>query len=79
MGACPKCQGFGNTIDYDLDLIVPDPTLSLEEGAVDPWTKPQYTWYYDEQVKPRAQRESTPERRRGRICARRNENSSASM
>ena len=54
MGACPTCQGFGNTVDYDLDLIIPDPTLSLEEGAVDPWTKPQYSWYYDEDLKPKA-------------------------
>jgi excinuclease ABC subunit A len=54
IGACPKCQGFGNTVDYDMDLIVPDPTLSLEQGAVDPWTKPQYSWYYDEEVKPHA-------------------------
>ncbi len=54
MGACPVCQGFGNTVDYDLDLIVPDPSLSLQEGAVDPWTKPQYTWYYDEEFKPKA-------------------------
>jgi len=53
VGACPKCQGFGNTIDFDMDLIVPDPTLSLEEGAVDPWTKPQYSWYYDDELKPR--------------------------
>ena len=43
-GACPRCQGFGNTIDYDLDLVVPDTSLSLEEGAVDPWTKPQHGW-----------------------------------
>jgi len=54
MGACPTCQGFGNTVDYDLDLIVPDPSLTLEEGAVDPWTKPQYSWYYDEEFKPKA-------------------------
>jgi excinuclease ABC subunit A len=54
MGACPKCQGFGNTIDYDIDLIVPDPTLTLEQGAVDPWTKPQYSWYYEEDFQPRA-------------------------
>ncbi|MBV9158817.1 MAG: excinuclease ABC subunit UvrA [Acidobacteriaceae bacterium] len=54
MGACPTCQGFGNTIDYDLDLIVPDPTLSIEEGAVDPWTKPQYSWYFDEEFKPKS-------------------------
>ena len=43
-GACPRCQGFGNTIDYDIHRVVPDPTLSLEDGAVDPWTKPQYDW-----------------------------------
>ncbi|MBI4873826.1 MAG: excinuclease ABC subunit UvrA [Acidobacteria bacterium] len=47
-GACPNCQGFGNTIDYDLDLVIPDRYLSLEDGAVDPWTKPQYSWFYDE-------------------------------
>jgi excinuclease ABC subunit A len=41
-GACPRCQGFGNTIDFDLDRVIPDPTLSLDEGAVDPWTKPKY-------------------------------------
>ncbi len=44
-GACRRCQGFGNTIDYDMDLVVPDKSLSIENGAVDPWTKPQYTWY----------------------------------
>ncbi|HYP08690.1 MAG TPA: excinuclease ABC subunit UvrA [Bryobacteraceae bacterium] len=43
-GACPRCQGFGNTIDYDMDLVIPDTSLSLEEGAVDPWTKPQHDW-----------------------------------
>lgn len=53
MGACPVCQGFGNTIDYDFDLVIPDPTLSLSEGAIDPWTKPQYTWYYDEFFVPK--------------------------
>ena len=40
-GACPRCQGFGNTIDYSLDLIVPNRGLSLDEGAVEPWTKPK--------------------------------------
>ncbi|HEX3746106.1 MAG TPA: excinuclease ABC subunit UvrA [Bryobacteraceae bacterium] len=44
-GACPRCQGFGNTIDFDMDRVIPDRTLSLAEGAVDPWTKPKYrTW-----------------------------------
>jgi excinuclease ABC subunit A len=41
-GACPRCQGFGNTIDYDMDRVIPDKGLSLDGGAVDPWTKPKY-------------------------------------
>jgi len=41
-GACPKCQGFGNTIDFDLDLVIPDKMKSLAEGAIEPWTKPKY-------------------------------------
>src|SRR5579884_191092 len=48
MGACPRCQGFGNTIDYDMDLVIPDKGCTLEGGAVDPWNKPQYGWYWDE-------------------------------
>jgi len=43
-GACPTCQGFGNTIGLDLDLVIPNPGLSLSEGAIEPWTKPQYEW-----------------------------------
>ena len=54
IGACPVCQGFGNTIDYDFDLIVPDPTISIQDGAIDPWTKPQYEWYYEEEFKPKS-------------------------
>jgi excinuclease ABC subunit A len=41
-GACPRCQGFGNTIDFDPDLIIPDKHKTLDEGAVDPWVKPKY-------------------------------------
>ena len=41
-GACPRCQGFGNTIDFDLDRVIPDKTKTLGEGAVEPWTKPKY-------------------------------------
>ncbi len=43
-GACPTCQGFGNTIGLDLDLVIPNPNLSLAEGAIEPWTKPQHEW-----------------------------------
>jgi len=41
-GACPRCQGFGNTVDFDMDLVIPDQSKSLAEGAVEPWTKPKY-------------------------------------
>ncbi|HEY2118550.1 MAG TPA: excinuclease ABC subunit UvrA [Candidatus Acidoferrum sp.] len=41
-GACPRCQGFGNTIDFDLNLVVPDHSKSLDDGAIEPWTKPRY-------------------------------------
>jgi excinuclease ABC subunit A len=41
-GACPRCQGFGNTIDFDLDLVIPDKIKTLGEGAIEPWTKPKY-------------------------------------
>jgi excinuclease ABC subunit A len=45
VGACPVCKGFGNTLLYDEDLIIPDKTLSLARGAVDPWNKPAYRWW----------------------------------
>ena len=41
-GACARCQGFGNTIDFDLERVIPDPMKSLGEGAIDPWNKPKY-------------------------------------
>jgi excinuclease ABC subunit A len=41
-GACKRCNGFGATLEYDESLIVPYPTRSLKDGAIDPWTKPRY-------------------------------------
>ena len=41
-GACPRCQGFGNTIDFDLDRVIPDKSKTLNDGAIEPWTKPKY-------------------------------------
>jgi excinuclease ABC subunit A len=41
-GACPECQGFGNTMTIDLDLVIPDKSKSLEAGAVHPWTRQRY-------------------------------------
>jgi excinuclease ABC subunit A len=41
-GACPGCNGFGAVLEYDEGLIVPDPDRTLDDGALDPWTKPRY-------------------------------------
>ncbi|PYR21367.1 MAG: excinuclease ABC subunit A, partial [Acidobacteria bacterium] len=41
-GACPTCHGFGNIIELDMALVVPDPTLSIQQGAIEPWSKPHY-------------------------------------
>ena len=41
-GACPTCHGFGNVIELDLNLVVPDPTKSIRRQAVEPWSKPEY-------------------------------------
>jgi len=47
-GACPRCQGFGNTVDFDLNLVIPDKSLTLNEGAIDPWNRPKYRpWFTD--------------------------------
>jgi excinuclease ABC subunit A len=40
-GACPACHGFGDLAVIDEDKVIPDKSKSLEEGAVEPWTKPQ--------------------------------------
>jgi excinuclease ABC subunit A len=47
-GACRRCQGFGNTIDLDLDLVIPDKSKTLMDGAVEPWTKPRYRTYLND-------------------------------
>ena len=41
-GACPVCHGFGNVIELDLNLVVPDRTKSIRRQAVEPWSKPEY-------------------------------------
>jgi excinuclease ABC subunit A len=41
-GACPVCHGFGNVVELDLRLVVPNPSLSVNAGAIEPWTKPHY-------------------------------------
>ena len=58
-GACPRCQGFGNTIDFDPNLIIPDRSKTLDEGAIDPWTKPKYRAWHGE-MKRAAKAEGVP-------------------
>jgi excinuclease ABC subunit A len=42
LGACPRCQGFGHTIEIDRDLVIPNPRKTLNQGAIQPWTTPAY-------------------------------------
>ena len=42
LGACPACEGFGNLVETDMDLVVPDPSKSLADGAIAPWNTPAY-------------------------------------
>jgi excinuclease ABC subunit A len=55
-GACPTCQGFGNTIGLDMNLVIPNHDLSLADGAIEPFTKPQFEWWLGE-LKKFAKRE----------------------
>ena len=41
-GACEECSGFGRNLEIDPELLVPDPGLSLAEGAIEPFTKTSY-------------------------------------
>ena len=41
-GACPTCHGFGNIIELDMGLVIPDPSKSINQGAIEPWSKPHY-------------------------------------
>ena len=45
LGACPECKGFGNVLRYDPELVIPDQTRSLAQGAVEPWSKPSSAWW----------------------------------
>lgn len=48
LGACPTCEGFGDIVDFDMELVVPDKTRSLAEGAIAPWNSPAYQHELDE-------------------------------
>ncbi|HTX61296.1 MAG TPA: excinuclease ABC subunit UvrA, partial [Methanobacterium sp.] len=51
-GACPECNGLGSKLEIDADLVVPDPSLSLSEGAILPWSKSKHRdTYYGQMLK----------------------------
>ncbi len=49
-GACPKCDGLGTELRFEADLVVPDRSLSLEDGAIWPWARTGNTSPYYEQT-----------------------------
>ena len=50
-GACPRCQGFGNTIDFDPGLIIPDRSKTLDDGAIHPWTTTKYRPFHSVMIR----------------------------
>jgi len=62
LGACAECKGFGNVLKYDEALVVPDRTLSLDGGAVEPWTHPSGRWYQRQLLKAARRRGVDPTR-----------------
>ncbi len=50
-GACPICEGYGNIIGIDSELVVPNTSLSIFENAIFPWRGESMSWYKDELVK----------------------------
>ncbi|MFN3966851.1 MAG: excinuclease ABC subunit UvrA, partial [Endomicrobiia bacterium] len=69
-GACPECDGLGTKLEIDPELVVPDPNLSIEEGALKPWAEPittrthrwKYSWasYYSEILQDVCSRNNIP-------------------
>ena len=46
-GACPQCNGLGSRMHFAPDLVVPDPGLSLREGAIAPWANRSSLYYFN--------------------------------
>ncbi len=49
-GACPKCEGYGDVIGIDEDLVIPNTALSVYENAIFPWRGESMGWYRDQLV-----------------------------
>jgi excinuclease ABC subunit A len=44
-GACPECRGFGNKLEFDVNLIIPNKDRTLDGDAVEPWSRPQFEYF----------------------------------
>jgi excinuclease ABC subunit A len=51
LGACPECRGFGNILRYDEARVVPDGSVSLLDGAIEPWSHASGRWYQKQLLK----------------------------
>ncbi|UCH85536.1 MAG: excinuclease ABC subunit UvrA [Candidatus Latescibacterota bacterium] len=49
-GACPNCRGFGNRMEFDERLIVPDRSRSIKEKAIEPWASEKFEYFYDKLI-----------------------------
>lgn len=49
-GACPKCEGYGDVIGIDEDLVIPNPALSVYENCIFAWRGDSMSWYRDQLV-----------------------------
>tara|TARA_R110000851_G_scaffold77514_3_gene170586 strand:- start:84817 stop:87594 length:2778 start_codon:yes stop_codon:yes gene_type:complete len=49
-GACPTCEGYGDVIGIDEDLVIPNTALSIYENAIFPWRGESMSWYRDQLV-----------------------------
>jgi excinuclease ABC subunit A len=47
-GACPHCRGFGNRMEFDERLIIPDSSLSIRDRAIEPWASGKFEYFYEE-------------------------------
>ncbi|UCE17561.1 MAG: excinuclease ABC subunit A, partial [Gemmatimonadota bacterium] len=59
-GACPECRGFGNKLHFDLDLIIPDKSKTLAGGAVEPWSKSKWWYYFKDELETLSKNHGVP-------------------
>ncbi|MDH3216106.1 MAG: excinuclease ABC subunit UvrA, partial [Candidatus Krumholzibacteria bacterium] len=50
-GACPQCRGFGNRMEFDEKLIVPDPSRSIKQRAIEPWASGKFEYFFEELIR----------------------------